>query len=204
MIEHVEILVEERSTAEALRLILPKLLGAATFVLHEHRGKNDLVTALTGRLRGYASWLPEKWRIIVIVDRDDDDCYELKGRLEKMARDVGLVTRSVARRGRYTVVNRLAIEELEAWYFGDWQAVRMAYPRVSARIPFQEPYRDPDAIKGGTCESFERVMQSAGYFKSGLLKLEAAREIGRHMDPARNRSHSFGVFRATLLEIASE
>jgi hypothetical protein len=31
------------------------------------------------------------------------------------------------------VVNRLAIEELEAWYFGDWEAVRAAYQSSAGR-----------------------------------------------------------------------
>ena len=38
-------------------------------------------------------------------------------------------------------------------------------------------YGDPDAIKGGTWEAMERELQRAGYFKSGLAKIEAARVI---------------------------
>ena len=46
--------------------------------------------------------------------------------VEKMAVDSGLTTRSSQKGRPYNVANRLAIEELEAWYFGDWAAVRTA------------------------------------------------------------------------------
>jgi hypothetical protein len=47
-------------------------------------------------LRGYSSWLPESWRIVVVADRDDDDCKQLKGWLESTALDAGFVTKSTA------------------------------------------------------------------------------------------------------------
>ena len=100
------------------------------------------------------------------------------------------------------MVNRVAIEELEAWYFGEWEAVRGAYPRVSRTVPQQARYRDPDAIRGGTWEAFERVLQRRGYFKTGLRKLEAARQVAAHFDPDRSRSHSFEKLRAVIAEAA--
>ena len=102
------------------------------------------------------------------------------------------------------MINRIAIQELEAWYFGDWDAVRAAYPRVSETVPRRTGYRDPDAIAGGTWEAFERVLQRSGYFAGGLRKIQAARSIAPHVDPVRNTSHSFQVFRDALLELASE
>ena len=38
----------------------------------------------------------------------------------------------------------------------------------------------------------------------GLRKIQAARNIGLHLDPSQNTSHSFRVFRDALLELASE
>jgi hypothetical protein len=140
---------------------------------------------------------------VVVVDRDDDDCAKLKARLEKMATDAGLVTRSTSGDQPYVVVNRLAIEELEAWYFGDWEAVRACYPRVSATIPSQAKYRVPDAVAGGTWEAFERVLQKAGYFEMGLAKIEAAKTIAATMEPTRNSSRSFQVLRDALAEMAA-
>ncbi len=58
-------------------------------------------------------------------------------------------------------------------------------------------------MAGGTWESLERVLQKAGYHAGGLSKLKAAREISIHMDPVRNRSRSFQVFRDGLLKLVS-
>jgi hypothetical protein len=192
---HFELLVEEPSMEAFLRAMLPRLLPKGrTFEVHPFQGKNDLLGKLEGRLRGYAHWLPGDWRIVVVVDRDDTDCRALKRQLEDIARHAGLRTRTRAGGRQWQLVNRIAIEELEAWYFGDWTAVREAYPRVSVNTPRRSGFRDPDAISGGTWEAFERIMQRRGYFKGGLAKLEAARAIGARIDPSRARSHSFAVF----------
>jgi len=201
-VEHVEILVEEPSMEAALRVLLPRMIGSLSFEVYPHQCKEDLLQRLPERLRGYATWIPPSWRLVVLVDRDDDDCTRLKARLERMAADAGLATRSASRRS-YVVANRLAIEELEAWYFGDWAAVRAAYPRAPETIPARARYRAPDAIAGGTWEAFERVLQAAGYFAGGLRKIEAARAVAEHMDPSRNRSPSFAALRDALSEMAA-
>lgn len=204
MASHVEVLVEEQSMEVALRGLLPRVLHNTTFQIYAHQCKEDLLRELPGRLRGYSHFIPEDWRILVIVDRDDDDCAQLKARLEQIAFDAGLPTRSTARGAAWLVVNRIAIEELEAWYFGDWMAVKEVYPKVSATVPSQAKYRDSDRILGGTWEAFERLCQKAGYFKGGLRKIEAATMIAPRLDPARNTSHSFQVLMAALLEITAE
>lgn len=199
--EHFEILVEEPSMEAFLREFLPRLLGdKASFEVYPYQCKDDLLNKLPARLNGYYRWLPETWRIVVIVDRDDDACAFLKERMEQMAATAGLRTRKSGAGLPWQVANRIAIEELEAWYFGDWEAVRAVYPKVKETIPCVTQYRDPDAIAGGTWEAFERLMQKAGYFRNGLRKTEAARALGRHLEPAHNRSHSFQAFRDALLE----
>lgn len=198
-----EILVEELSMEAALRSIVPKIIGDLSFDVYSYQGKGDLLKKLPARLKGYAAWMPEGYRIVVVVDRDDDDCKVLKQQLEKAASEAGLITRTQAKGQVYQVVNRLAIEELEAWYFGDWQAVQAAYRRVNPNIPQKAGYRDPDAVSGGTWEAFEKVLRKARYFKGGLAKIEAARAVAQHMDPNRNRSKSFRVFREALSEMAA-
>lgn len=197
-VSHVEVLVEEPSAEAALRILLPKMLGDVSFAVYAHFCKDDLLKRLPERLRGYAAWLPADWRIVVVVDRDDDDCAKLKKRLEAMAAAAGLATKSKPKSKRFAVVNRLAIEELEAWYFGDWEAVQKAYPKVDANVPSKAKYRAPDEIKGGTWEAFERVMKAGGYFKTGLRKIETARSVAEHMDPSRNTSPSFCALRDAL------
>lgn len=201
-VQHIEFLVEESSTEAFLRALLPRILPAScTFDVHPFQGKDDLLKKLLGRLRGYATWLPDTWRIVVLIDRDDDDCVKLKQTLDAMIEDTGLRGRGQAAADLWQVVGRLAIEELEAWYFADWAAVIAAYPRVATNIPAQSAYRDPDAIRGGTWEAFERVLKRHGYFTTGLRKIEAARAIGAIIDPTASRSSSFRKFVTTIQQL---
>ncbi|MCY3879250.1 MAG: DUF4276 family protein [Rhodobacteraceae bacterium] len=198
---HLEFLVEEPSMKAFLNNWLPRVLSDnQTFAIHSFQGKHALLKKLEARLKGYASWMPDYYRILVVVDRDGDDCRKLKSQLEKYCGNAGLISRRNAAGTEWQVVTRIAIEELEAWYFGDWQAVRATYPRVPATIPKQSAYRIPDDIQGGTWEAFERILQKYGYFKRGLAKEQAAAEIGRHLEPAKNSSHSFAVFRDSIIE----
>jgi hypothetical protein len=192
---HLLLLVEELSMEAFLQGFLPRVLPVdQTFEVRSFQGKSDMLAKLPARLRAYSAWLPEDWKIIVVVDRDDDDCRSLKRDMEKMAAGSRLKTRTQARGGGWQVANRIAIEELEAWYFGDWPAVCAAYPRVPKSVARTAPFRDPDAIRGGTWEAFERVLQRHGYFKPGLPKIEVARTLGALLDPARARSRSLQVF----------
>jgi Domain of unknown function (DUF4276) len=200
-VEHLEILVEEPSMEAALRAFLPIVTGDVTFEVYPHQCKSELLQRLPERIRGYAPWLPPSWRILILVDRDDDECVTLKKTLDDAVENAGLRTRSKAQGKSWQVVNRLAIEELEAWYFGDWHAVRQAYPRVPDTIPAKKKFRNPDAIRGGTWEAFERILQSSGYFRGGLRKIEAARNIGAHFQAARNTSQSFQAFCSVVAEL---
>jgi len=198
---HLELIVEEPSMEIFLRAVLPKMIpDATTFAIHVYQGKHALLRKLGGRLRGYARWLPASARIVVLVDRDDDDCRSLKQTMERAAAQAGLVSRSSAGTSSWQVVNRIAIEELEAWFFGEWASVRSAYPRVPSRAASHAAYRNPDAIKGGTWEALERILNSAGYFSLGLRKAEIASAVGRHMNPDANTSPSFACFRTAVRE----
>lgn len=200
---HIEFLVEESSAEAALFNIVARILSQdISFRIHPHQGKQDLLGKLLPRLRGYKSWLPEDWRIVVLVDADDEDCRILKNRLENIANNARLVTKSQRSIGsNIQILNRLAIEELEAWFFGDVEAIRAAYPRVPLNLGNKAKYRDPDAITGGTWEALERELKRVGYYTGGLSKISAAREISLRMIPERNQSHSFQLFRQGLLEI---
>ena len=201
-VTHLEILVEEPSMEMFLRGLLPRVIPEPrTFEVHSFQGKSDLLSKLGQRLRGYASFLPRDWRLLIVIDRDDEDCKKLKKRLDEIARDAGLHVRGAAGKRQWQLVNRIAIEELEAWYFGDWQAVCTAYPRVNPNIPKQAGYRDPDAIQGGTWETLERVLKKHGYFKGGLPKMELARTLGAKLEPGHNCSKSFTHFHQAISEV---
>lgn len=194
MTDRLVLFVEEPSMEAFLRELLPRFLDSSrTFEIHPFQGKRDLLANLESRLKSYAKWLPPTWRIFVLVDQDADDCHQLKGSLEQIAARAGLRSRSHSRKN-WQIVIRIVVEELEAWYFADWDAVLAAYPKISRRVPKQPRYRNPDAILGGTWESFERILRGHGYFKAGLPKIEVARVLGQRVDPSRSRSHSFHCF----------
>ncbi len=190
-----------------LKQILPRILGdQATFRLHAYQGKTDLLGKLEDRLRGYARWQPSDTKIVVLLDRDDDKCAALKRHMERAAQSAGLITRSASRvsqSGEWTVATQIAIEELEAWYFGCWEAVCRADPRVPRGACRQAAYRQPDAIAGGTWEALERLLRRGGYHTGGLRKVEAAIRIGEHFDHESCRSPSFAQLRMVLWEIVS-
>lgn len=201
--KHIEFLVEELSAEEALKILIPKILGQrVSFSVHSYGGKQNLLEKLPGRLLGYKHWLPDDWKIVVLIDADDDDCRTLKATLEKFASDAGLKTKSNRGAGsQFQVLNRLAIEELEAWFFGDVPALHAAYHRINVNLGKKAKFRKPDSISGGTWESLERELQKVGYYPGGYLKIRGAREIAAHMVPQINHSKSFQVFRDGLLSL---
>jgi hypothetical protein len=195
---HLEILVEEFSAEALLEGLLPKLVPAdTTWTIHAFRGKPDLLAKLPIRLKGYRLWLPVDWRIVILVDRDSDDCQDLKQKLERKAQEANFGKEPGPRR----VLNRIAVEEIEAWYFGDIQALVDAFPGVNANINNRKGYRDPDAVAGGTWEALERILRRARHFQGGLEKIALAQRMGPLMDPERNRSHSFRIFVSGLRQL---
>lgn len=202
---HIELLVEEPSAEAALNNLVPKILPGIEFEIRTFQSKDNLLSDLPKRLKGYYHWLPEDWRIAVLIDEDRQDCNELKEQLEDAAAAANLITKSKAGKSKsFQVLNRIVIEELEAWFFGDVEALVTAYPGVPDSLANKEKYRDPDAIKGGTWEALLRILQKAGHYQNltYLPKIETARNISQHMDPERNRSKSFQVFKNGLLSLA--
>jgi len=199
---HIEFLLEEPSAEAALQILIPKIMQErATFAIHVMGGKKTLLKELPARLRGYSRWLPQNWRIVVLVDRDEEDCKHLKTRLETLCQTAGLISKTVASAEQTAqVINRIVVEELEAWFFGDVTALRDAYPRLPD-ISQKAAFRNPDQIRGGTWETLERLLQKAGYYKGGLSKIELAKTITPYMEPTHNISKSFQTFHRTLLEL---
>jgi len=198
------ILFEEPSATEAGRILVPKVLGPNHPPVYyiQHQCKADLLNRLPGLLRGYSRTLNPGDKVVVLIDKDREDCKELKERLEEFVRKAGFLS-TAGRTGTRRVFVRIAVEELEAWYFGDWAAVCQAFPNVPETIPSKSRFRDPDDIRGGTKEAFERILQRAGYYRTGVPRIEVARRIAQFMDPAQNTSRSFQLFRDTLQKLVS-
>ncbi len=193
----VEFLVEEMSCERLLRHIVPDLMPDVVFDVRTFNGKPDLLRKLPERLRGYRNLVKRHgYKVVIIIDRDDEDCLNLKEKLNRMVREAGLVPASDAAAGEpFDVLNRIAVEELEAWLLGDVPALRAAYPKVPASLGRKEKFRDPDAIRGGTAEALERELRRHGYHDAGLRKVGNAEEVARHMDIDSNTSVSFQHFR---------
>lgn len=214
---HLEILVEDASGAKLLDNVLPKLLGEQgnphTWRLHAYKGigrlpknlaagadpaKRILLDQLPRLLRGYGH-TPGIDAVVVVVDSDKRDCVEFLAELEALAADCHPAPKTLF---------RLAIEEVEAWYLGDRQALEGAYPRVKAEV--LKRY-----VQDSACDTWELLadavypggsaaIKKAGWPLPGQVKCEWAEKIGPMLDPERNASPSFGKLRDGLRRLAAE
>jgi len=192
---HVDFLLEEESAEAALSLLLPRLLPAAcTFHCLPHQGKDDLLNRLPGRLRNYARLLPANpdLRVVVMMDADAD-CRRRKSTLEQLVAAAGLTTKTTTPAGQtFQVITRLAVSELEAWFLGDPAAIQAAYKQVHGHH-FKGIHRVPDEIPDAW-ETLWRILQRANLYPAGKAKVEWAKTITPHLEPARNTSESFRYF----------
>jgi hypothetical protein len=137
--------------------------------------------------------------VLVVVDTDTRDCAEFLRELRERAATYAPCLR---------VLLRLAIEEVEAWYFGDRQAVLTAYPGAKRRI--LDKYVQDSVC--GTWETLADAIHDGGaaavgggsYKAAGTAKHEWAARIGPEMDPDRNVSPSFGKLRDGLRRLIAE
>jgi hypothetical protein len=192
----IEFLVEEQFAEEALKYLLPRLIGErAQWKLINLGIKYKLLKALPQRLAAYRQRISrgENLRMVVLVDRDNDDCEVLKCLLEEAAMSAELATKSVPdTNGRFLVVNRIVIEELESWFIGDPAALRKAFTSLPVIYATTGIFRNPD--NGGSWEALHRFLKKHGIYKSGYPKIDTARRIAPHMNVEQNRSRSFQVF----------
>ncbi|MBF0550040.1 MAG: DUF4276 family protein [Deltaproteobacteria bacterium] len=204
----IHFLVEGKSEEALLKTWLPRFLPKAhTFKVIPHRGKGKipknpsvepeprhqgLLDQLPAKLRAYGKALdPDTDRILVLVDLDDEDCPELKDRLNSL---LGYCHPAP------TALFRIAIEETEAFYLGDPTAIKKAFPK--ARLNKIDTYRQ-DSICG-TWELFQKTIGA-----KSEDKVEWARRMGPYLTTrwqgrAANPSHSFQQFCRAILRLAGE
>jgi hypothetical protein len=168
-------LLEEPSAKNVLDAILSRIVPADVgWVTIAHRGKSDLRLSLPRKLM---SWRTPDTYFVVVHDQDSHDCKTLKQELREICQAAG----------RADTVIRIVCHELEAWYFGDLEAVDQAFPGHGVgQLGSKRRYRDPDAINKPSAE-LERLIPG---FHKGL----ASQAIPEHMLLERNRSRSFQVF----------
>ncbi|MEH2235218.1 DUF4276 family protein [Nostoc sp.] len=191
---HIEFLVEEPSTEVALNFIVPKIIGDThTLKIHNFQNKDRLLKKLPDRMKAYANFVHDDWRIVILVDEDRSDCQELK---KKLCDASSVVTKHKGN----IVLHRIAVEELESWFIGDVTAIRAEYEKIPVSLSQQAKFRNPDTIKGGTWEQLDKILKKYGY-ETGLQKIDFAEKVSPHMDVENNLSRSFQIFRDGLRSI---
>jgi hypothetical protein len=214
---HFEILVEDASGRIALAAILPKILEVQgephTYRCHAYKGighvpkdlrpgtdasKRILLDQLPRILQGYGrSLVSESASVVVVVDQDRRDCKELKA-------DMLAVLQTC--HPRPETLFRIAVEEMEAWLLGDRTAIKAAYPKARPRI--LDGY-----VQDSVCNTWETLadaihpggataLKRQGYPLIGQAKCAWAERIAPLMEPSRNASKSFQVFRDGLRRLA--
>lgn len=214
---HIEILVEDSSGEKLLEAVLPKLLGEQgklhSWRVHAYKGigripknlnmggdpaKRILLDQLPKLLRGYGK-TPGIDAVVVVLDCDRRDCVDFLGDLKALAAGCNPAPHTLF---------RIAIEEMEAWYFGDQQALTAAYPKAKSEV--LKRYRQDSVC--GTWELLadaiypggSAAIKKAGWPLPGQVKHEWAEKIGPLLEPVRNVSPSFGKLCDGLRRLAAE
>lgn len=180
----------------AVDALMPRIAPGVSFASHDLGSKSQFMKKAPGRLRGYAYELGANPSLAVLLlrDRDQEDCRQITESLKQQSTAGGLTVASVALGVPGNVVVRLADEMLEAWFFGDGQALNRAYPRVPAALTTQRAYRHPDAIRD-PARRLEGELQRRGYHQGGLSKTALASAVAPLLDVEANTSVSFVHFR---------
>ena len=166
-------LVEEKSMATLLDVILPKILPPEiSFRTIPHEGKSNLQDSIPKKIR---AWNMPDTKFVVVHDQDSSDCKILKQKISDLCDGYGKP---------YLV--RIACHELEAWYFGDLKAVEKAYNVNLDKYMRKSTYRIPDSIENPKYELRKMVPKHQ--------QISGARKIGEFMDIANNTSVSFQMF----------
>jgi hypothetical protein len=167
-------LLEERSMKVLLEGLLPRLMPNLPFLCVAHEGKQDLEKSIPRKLR---AWGEPGVAFVVVRDSDGRDCMQVKRHIASLCVDAG----------RADTLVRIACQELEAWYFGEPDALAQAYGRPAlGEISGKVKYRDSDAIQKPSAELETLVPE--------FQKVSGARRLGTVLSEAGNRSHSFHVF----------
>ncbi len=214
---HIEVLVEDSSGANLVDTLMPQVIGPQgephTWRIHPYKGigripkglatkadpaKRALLDQLPRLLSGYGK-TPGIDAVVVVLDNDNRDCKKFLAELKSILKrcDPAPIT-----------LFRLAIEEMEAWFLGDRDALITAYPRAKRDVLSRY---DQDSICGtwelladATYPGGHAAVQKVGWPLPGQIKHEWVQKIAPHMNVEDNLSHSFGKFRDGLRKLVTE
>ena len=177
-------LLEEKSMQYFLDGILPKIFPPEIgFITIHHDGKSALRRSIPRKLAG---WNEPGVRFIIVQDQDSGDCRVLKKELVALCEKAG--------KKENEVLVRIACHELEAWYFGDLEAVGKAYDKNLSALSGKKNYRIPDKIENPKWELKKHIPEHQ--------QIQGARKIAPYIDIERNTSESFRAFVSGVKRIA--
>lgn len=178
-------LLEEPSTKHLLDILLPKILpDGVEFQTIPHNGKRALEKSIPRKLRGWNE--PGDIRFVILHDQDAHDCVQLKQYLLSLCEGINR-----------PVLVRIACQEMEAWYFGDMNALALAYGKPKLRqISAQRKYRTPDQIPSPKDDLRKLIPEHR--------QIEGARRVAPYMDIEKNTSESFRQFVKGVQRLAAE
>ena len=192
MLDRIEILVEEPSIAEVLRVLLPKILPDNWLLdvncfIRPHEGKQDLQRSLPRKISS-ASKRDIKIGFIIIQDQDSSDCKVLKQKLVDICNNAIVSNRNVP----FKV--RIVCHELEAWYLGDMNSIEKVFPSFHvSQYRNKKQFRNPDQ-----CINPKNELKKIVGDYSQIL---TARSIASYMGVEDNKSRSFQCFIEGLLQM---
>jgi hypothetical protein len=220
----IAILVEDKSGEILLKAVLPKLLGEYkkpnTWIVSHASGlgrlpkdldtndepnKKTLFGMLPSFLNAHGKENSRTDAVVVVLDADRRSCSDVLTDLEVVKKKCESLPN--------TLLFCIAIEEMEAWYFGDRQALLAAYPRAKENVLnqyVQDSVCDTwellaDAIyPGGVAAIKKKGFKKKDHNHAGQVKCEWAEKIAPLLDPDRNVSPSFGKLRDGLRRLVAK
>lgn len=170
-------MAEEESMAILLReflpLAIPDFRENEHWLVLPHQGKSHLEASYPRKMR---AWREPGARFVILRDNDGSDCRALKHTLV-----------SKVPPGSPDFLVRIVCQELESWFLGDLNAVATAYPAASRHGSFKSlAKKDPDVLTNASQLLHELTGTAAKRVRAGV--------IGKHMNPATNRSQSLAAF----------
>jgi hypothetical protein len=212
---HIEFLVEDSSGEKMLSQLLPKILGEQgaphTWRMKAYKGvgripaglsvkadptKRLLLDQLPRLLQGYGKTVGID-AVVVVLDTDNRECSAFLMELKSLLAN--------CKPAPHTLF-RLAIEETEAWYFGDKQSILQAYPRakrdVIGRYTQDSVCGTWELLADAVYPGGSAAIKKTGWPLPGQIKHEWAEKITPFMDINQNISPSFIKLRDGLLQLA--
>jgi hypothetical protein len=215
---HFEFLVEDQSGAKALKILEPQLINIKnnSYRIHFYRGggkdipkksnidphKRIFFDRLSALINGFGKTFAGygsdyKATLIVICDLDTRNKTLFLNELN------GILASCSKKPDTYFC---LSIEEFEAWYLGDIDAIKAAYPY--ARQEILDQY-DNDSICGtwelladAVYKGGSNALKKRGWQSVGAEKSKWAENISPYMSIDSNKSPSFKDLRTRLLKLA--